>query len=135
MFGLRNEKFSEFGVTDFSSCGTRLGTIGTKKKFALRKNKYLSNPIKESDAKAINGKQLHESMKSVFQLSLKQRCNVIAKEELITQIQILIYSIDDLELRMLVKDAFETQLLNKDFECQEFLDDLINQNYSKIYNC
>ena len=52
-------------------------------------------------------------MKSVFQLSLKQRFNVIAKEELITQIQILIYSIDDLELRMRVKDAFETKLLNK----------------------
>ena len=49
MFGLRNEKFSVFGVTDFSSCGTRLGTIGTK-----NENKYLSNPIEESDSKAIN---------------------------------------------------------------------------------
>ena len=34
------------------------------------------------------------------------KANVIAKEELITQIQILIYSIEDLELRMKVKDAF-----------------------------
>ena len=63
------------------------------------------------------------------------KANVISKEELIAQIQILIYSIEDLEWRMLVKDIFGTKLLNKDFECQEFLDDLINQNYSKIYNC
>ena len=36
------------------------------------------------------------------------KANVIAKEELITQIQILIYSIDDLELRMLLKQSYWT---------------------------
>ena len=44
-----------------------------KMRFALRKSKYLSNPIDESDAKTINGKHIHESMKSVVQQLQKQR--------------------------------------------------------------
>ena len=58
--------------------------------------------------------------------------NQTSDEQLVTQIQILIFSIEDLNLQMLVRDAFEKEKTNKTIDYQEFINDLIAQNYSKI---
>ena len=166
---LRKEKFSEFGVKDYSnhqSVVPNLEPLIIKMRFALRKSKYLNCPLKKSEAKSITGKELHQSLNNLYEISQKQRqadilnvmryndfteafggrsvkipifkedkLNKISEDELVTQIHILIYSIEDLEVQMMVKDIFQKVLKEKStVDYHEFIDDLINKNYSKLCN-
>ena len=64
VWSLRNEKFSEFGVKDYTTpqAVVNLEPLVLKMRSASRKSNYLSNSIE--DANIYYGKQLHESMKS-----------------------------------------------------------------------
>ena len=167
---LRKEKFKEFGVKDSANPQAvvpNLDPLMIKMRFALRKSQYLNNPTEKSEAKSMSGQELHESLKTLFEISQKQRrsdilnvmryndfteafggrtvkipifkddkLNTPSNKDLITEIQILIYSIEDLELQILVREAFEQEILkNEAVDYQEFKNDLINQNYSKICKC